>query len=378
MKIVVLKGGASSEREVSLVSGADVARALREKGHSVAEIDVKDELDPLPSGRCPETRAEESPGEGRDESFGQRACTSAGQSAGRGPRAGPSQDTVRSPEKGAGKNEGLLQFVSSAEISSCDVVFIALHGGTGENGTVQALLDLMRVPYTGSGMLGSALAMDKFLTKLAFEQAGIPTPEWRAIESADLRRVERAVSELGGPPVVTKPKDQGSTIGISIVNDMSQVRAAVDSALQYSPDILVEKYIAGKELTVGILGDRALPVVEIAPETGFYSYDCKYTKGKSSYMVPAEIDGDSAREAQENALQAFRVLGCADFSRVDFRLPDSGRPQCLEVNTVPGMTGTSLVPMAAKAVGIDFPSLVEEICRLTLARRGVIAAAKGV
>jgi len=326
MKIVVLKGGASSEREVSLVSGAEVARALREKGHSVSEMDVGDEL---------ESSAAKSPA--------------------------------------AERNPDLLRFVSDAGISSCDVVFIALHGGTGENGTVQALLDLMRVPYTGSGMLASALAMDKFLTKLMFERSGIPTPTWRAVESASLAKVERAVSDLGGPPVVTKPKDQGSTIGISVVTDVKQLRDAVDSALKYSPDILVETYVAGRELTVGILGDRALPVLEIAPQTGFYSYDCKYTKGKSKYTVPAEIDAGVATDAQKCALEAFRVLGCADFSRVDFRLPEHGRPQCLEVNTVPGMTGTSLVPMAAAAVGVDFPSLVDEICRLALARRGVAA-----
>jgi D-alanine-D-alanine ligase len=354
MKIVVLKGGASSEREVSLVSGAEVARALRENGHSVSEIDVGDELESLP-------RANQDRG---------------GQGPGSGPPERARQGTPRDIGSTGGRNEGLLRFVSNKEILTCDVVFIALHGGTGENGTVQALLDLMRVPYTGSGMLGSALAMDKFLTKLVFEQAGIPTPEWRAVESADLRKVAKAVSDLGGPPVVTKPRDQGSTIGISVVDDVSQVAPAVDCALQYSPDILVERYIAGREITVGVLGDTALPVIEIAPETGFYSYDCKYTKGKSAYVVPADIDEARAKQARELALQAFHVLRCADFSRVDFRLPDRGKPQCLELNTVPGMTGTSLVPMAAKAVGLNFASLLEEICRLALTRRGIVVSAR--
>lgn len=341
MKIVVLKGGASSEREVSLVSGAEVARALREKGHTVTEIEVGDEL----------------------ESFSGKSAAAAGPGATGGSGAG----------EPSARNPGLVRFVSNAEVASCDLVFIALHGGTGENGTVQAVLDLMRVPYTGSGMLGSALAMDKFLTKLIFERVGIPTPAWRAVESADHAKVEHAVSELGGPPVVTKPRDQGSTIGISIVTDRGQLRDAVGFALKYSPDVLVETYVPGREITVGILGDRALPVVEITPETGFYDYECKYTKGKSKYTVPAEIHAQVAADAQRCALEAFRVLGCADFARVDFRLPPDGRPQCLEVNTVPGMTGTSLVPMAAGAVGIDFPSLVEEICRLALARRGVVA-----
>jgi D-alanine-D-alanine ligase len=346
MRIVVLKGGASSEREVSLVSGAEVARALREKGHSVSEMDVGDELE-LVAAKSPTADADRRPAES--------------------PVASPG--ALKSSGVVAGRNPGLLRFVSNSEISSCDVVFIALHGGTGENGTVQALLDLMRVSYTGSGMMGSALAMDKFLTKLMFERSGIPTPAWRAVEDADLAKVEKAVSELGGPPIVTKPRDQGSTIGISIVTETVQLKAAVECALRYSPDVLVEKYVPGREITVGILGERALPVLEIAPQTGFYDYECKYTKGRSKYTVPAHIDTRAAQDAQQAALEAFRVLGCADFSRVDFRLPPNGRPQCLEVNTVPGMTGTSLVPMAAGAAGIDFPSLVDEICRLALARR---------
>jgi len=363
MRIVVLKGGVSSEREVSLVSGAEVARALREKGHSVSEIDVGDELESFsPEGRDAAGTEPEKAGLGVASGAVKSCCVSGG--AGVAPVGAP------------GRNQGLARFVSNTEVSSCDVVFIALHGGTGENGTVQALLDLMRVPYTGSGMLGSALAMDKFLTKLIFEQFGIPTPAWRAMEGADLAKVRQATSELGGPPIVTKPRDQGSTIGISIVTDPGQLKDAVDSALKYSPDILVEKYVGGKELTVGILGEKALPVLEIAPKTGFYDYECKYTKGKSKYTVPAEIDAAVAADAQKSALEAFRVLGCADFSRVDFRLPERGRPQCLEVNTVPGMTGTSLVPMAAAAIGIDFPSLVDEICRLALARRGGVTAEK--
>jgi D-alanine-D-alanine ligase len=334
MKILVLMGGTSSEREVSLVSGAEVARALREKGHQVVEMDVKEELDPSGFG-C------DCNGPGKKASVAERT------------RAGRS----------------LVEFVTNHDVESCDLVVVALHGGTGENGTVQALLDIMGKSYTGSGMLSSALAMDKFLSKRVFEQAGVSTPAWCGIERADPKSVQDAVSCLGGLPVVTKPRDQGSTVGISIIREQSELGPAIDAALRFSPDILVEKYVPGREITVGILGDKPLPVVEIIPETGFYNYECKYTKGKSKYVAPAEISESVARETQEMALRAHTVLGCADFSRVDFRLPHEGKPQCLEVNTIPGMTGTSLVPMAAHAIGVAFPELVDEICRLAVARR---------
>jgi D-alanine-D-alanine ligase len=323
MRIAVLMGGVSSEREVSLASGKEVARALREVGHEVAEIDVKDELD------------------------------------------------TSHLSSSSGNNKALIDFVSNPAVVSSEIVFIALHGGAGEDGTVQALLDIMRKPYTGSGMLASALSMDKVLSKRIFEQSGIPTPDWRSVENADSNSIDAAVSSMGGLPVVTKPRNQGSTIGISIVKEVAQVAPAVESALKYSSDILVEKYIVGRELTVGILGDGALPVIEVAPEKGFYDYECKYTRGKSKYIVPAKIAASKSQEAQELALKAYRVLGCEDFARVDFRLSHEGQLQCLEVNTIPGMTGTSLVPMAARASGQAFPQLVDKICRLALSRRGI-------
>jgi len=322
MRIAVLMGGVSSEREVSLASGREVARALREVGHQVTEIDVKDELDAS--------------------------------------HAGPASSN----------NKALINFVSSPDIASSEIVFVAMHGGAGEDGTVQALLDIMGKPYTGSGMLASALAMDKVLAKRVFEQAGIRTPAWRSVERATVKSVEAAILNLGGLPIVTKPRNQGSTIGISIVKEESQVESAVKSALKYSSDVLVEKYITGREITVGILGDSALPVIEVAPEKGFYDYECKYTRGKSKYIVPARIAENKSKEAQDLALDAYRVLGCQDFARVDFRLSHEGELQCLEVNTIPGMTGTSLVPMAARAGGRPFPQLVDEICRLALSRRG--------
>ncbi len=346
MRIVVLMGGASSEREVSLVSGAEVAKALREKGHEVIEMDVKGVLDP------------------HSATAGRQGTGSPGPSPGAG-----GSEILALP------GEDLCGFVANPDVRASEVVFIALHGGAGENGTVQALLDIMGKPYTGSGMLACALAMDKFLSKRVFENVGIPTPAWRGVGDADVRSVEEAVTSLGGLPVVTKPRDQGSTVGVSIVRETAELGPAIDLALRYSSDVLVESYVPGREITVGILGEKPLPVLEIVPKSGFYDYECKYTKGKTKYIVPAKVDEAVAEDARDIAVRAHTVLGCADFSRVDFRLPHDGRPQCLEVNTVPGMTGMSLVPMAARATGIDFPELVDEICRLALARRGVVAGA---
>ncbi len=318
MKIIVLMGGLSSEREVSLSSGKQISAALRTKGHDVVEVDIKDALDASVPGAP-----------GRD---------------------------IR----------GLRDFLSNPEVASGELVFIALHGGAGENGTVQALLDIMGKPYTGSGMLPSALCMDKIQSKRIFDFAGVPTPAWRAVGRSHAEGVEAAIAELGGLPVVTKPRDQGSTIGVSIVRDQRQLARAVAEALKYSPDILVEEYIDGKEITVGILGDRPLPVIEIAPEAGFYDYESKYTKGKSSYVVPAEIPSAVAEEIQKTAMCAYRLMGCEGFGRADFRLSCEWKPYCLEVNTIPGMTETSLVPMAARADDLEFPELLEEICRLAL------------
>ncbi|UCF78472.1 MAG: D-alanine--D-alanine ligase [Candidatus Eiseniibacteriota bacterium] len=321
MKIIVLMGGVSSEREVSLASGKEISKGLRTRGHEIVEVDLKDALDVSASAE----------------------------------RSGP--------------NNGLADFVSNPDVASAEVVFIAMHGGAGEDGTVQALLDVMGKPYTGSGMLSSALCLDKIQSKRLFERAGIPTPAWRAVGRERVEGVTEAIAALGGFPVVTKPRNQGSTIGVSIVLEKEQVALAVAEALKYSEDILVEKYIEGREMTVAVLGERPLPVIEIAPETGFYDYERKYTKGKSEYIVPAQMPEGLSKEIQAIAINAYRLLGCEDFGRVDFRLSHGGEPYCLEVNTIPGMTGTSLVPMGARAVGIEFPELLEEICRLALCRR---------
>jgi D-alanine-D-alanine ligase len=288
-------------------------------------------------------------------------------------------------------------------------VFVALHGEIGEDGKIQAVLDLAGVPYTGSGALASALSMNKDLSKKIFISQGIPTPEWLfyslsagSSSAGPVQTGSRAgafapgsedgqsnsdaawrlknpqeqktpldpgrmmldpseLSSLGSFPVVVKPNDQGSTIGLSIVEDEGGLPGAIEEAARYSDEIIVERYIPGREITVSVLGSEALPVVEIIPEGGLYDYTRKYTKGASRYIVPAELDGGLEKQVRDLGLKCFNALGCRGFGRVDMRLSPENEVFCLEVNTVPGMTETSLVPMAAEAVGISFEQMVERI-----------------
>jgi len=251
-----------------------------------------------------------------------------------------------------------------------DVVFNGLHGGAGEDGTIQGLLDLAGLPYTGSGVLGSALAMNKITSKRLFERAGIRTPEWVVVDGrlrngdAGLRKVPSTL----GLPVVVKPSNQGSTVGVTRVDQEEALAEAVRKAGAYSAEVIIERFIAGRELTVALLAGEALPIVEIIPEHGFYDYECKYSHGKSRYEVPASVSEETRREAHAMAVMAYQVLHTQDYGRVDMRLGEDGKVYCLEMNTLPGMTGTSLVPKAARAAGIEFPDLCERIVELALAR----------
>lgn len=254
-----------------------------------------------------------------------------------------------------------------------DIAFLALHGAPGEDGTVQGLLELAGIPYTGSGVLASALAMDKGMSKRVMEHYEIPTPRWFQARqgAATLLELSSQVDQYTDYPVVVKPNNGGSTVGLTIVHDESGLMPAFELAGQYSEQVLFEEFIAGRELTVAILGEDALPIVEIRPKSGFYDYESKYTAGKTEYICPADLPRAIQEELQELGLRAHEALGCTGYSRVDFRLDEDNSPFCLEVNTLPGMTPTSLVPKAAAASGIDFRSLCERI--ITLAREKVPA-----
>lgn len=324
MKVLVLMGGSSPERDVSLATGAGIAAALTSRGHAVTAVD---------------------PATGETLSL-----------AGGGRAIG---ETPVALEK---LQEKSLVLARSSALQESEVVFIALHGGIGEDGTLQALLDLAGVPYTGSGMLASALAMDKQRSKNMFRSAGIPTPRGRL---APRREDFPDPDSLGGFPIVVKPNSQGSSVGVHVVQEQEQLQAALDDAFQYAP-VLVEEFIPGRELTVAVVGGKALPVVEVIPEEGFYDYRHKYTKGHTRYEVPAKLTEALADEAARLGTLAYRTLGCEGAARVDFRLAEEGNLFCLEVNTIPGMTETSLVPMAAKEVGMSYEDLVDELVKVAV------------
>ncbi|MEO5903129.1 MAG: D-alanine--D-alanine ligase [Gemmatimonadaceae bacterium] len=334
MKITVLMGGSSAERNVSLASGIRIVLALRSLCHEVIAFDPSQGL---------VTPQEE-----------QRLASSA---VGVDP---PSLESLAQSTGGA----FLPALETRPEISGADVVFLALHGGQGEDGTLQALLDMAHVKYTGSGHLSSALAMDKDLSKKLFVDAGVGTADW-LMAPVEMEDVERTF----GFPVVVKPSKQGSTVGLSVVKERDKLAAAIEEALRYDDEVMVEKFIAGRELTVGILGDRALPVGEIIPVHEIYDYECKYTAGMATEEFPANLSEEQTLEVQRQALAAFRALKLRGYARIDFRLsvPDDvgdGRFYCLEANTLPGMTELSLIPQGAAAMGMSFPELCEEIVRL--------------
>ena len=350
MRIAVLYGGSSTEREVSLVTGRAVAGALTEVGHDVLLVD---------------------PALG-DRPVGAREAIAAATIGG-------------VPPEPIGETGSALAAVAGAAVSEADVVFVALHGGSGEDGTVQGLLELAGKRYTGSGVLACAIAMDKRASKLMFREAGVPTPDWHVVNvedatgraamfagapsfPADLTPGDAASAahELGGYPLVVKPNDQGSTVGLTVVPDEEHLLDAITLASTFTRRVLIEAFIPGRELTVAVLDGEALPAVEIEPQSGLYDYESKYTAGRSEYTCPARLSDARAAELGGLALRAYAALGCDGYARVDFRLEDGHEPSCLEVNTVPGMTATSLVPMAAAAAGISFPELTERIIRLAL------------
>jgi D-alanine-D-alanine ligase len=250
-----------------------------------------------------------------------------------------------------------------------DAAFIVLHGGYGEDGGIQTLLEKLDIPYTGSGPLACGLAMHKGCSKLVFEAYGVPTAPWQAWHRKEYRAA-RLMKELTLKlPVVVKPADSGSAVGISIVRKPSELPKAFKTAFKESDWVMAEKFIPGVEITVGILGRTSLPVVEIVPKNEFYDYDAKYTPGKSDHLIPARLAAAVRRKVQQIALTAGEALGCTDYYRVDMIVPAKGTPQVLEVNTVPGFTGTSLFPESARAAGINAARLMRQLVTLALKKK---------
>ena len=327
MRITVLTGGTSSERDVAIASAVQVVKALRSRGHAVAVVDT---------ARGYITEAEEP---------NVLSATVA--------REPPAIEDLSALERGL-----LLSGLAGLPVvRDAEVIFLALHGGRGEDGTLQAVLGVVGVPYTGSGALGSGLAMDKDVAKRLFRFAGIPTADWM-MAPVDAR----TAGERLGWPVVVKPSKQGSTVGLSVVKGPAGFDAAVEMAALYDDEVMVEAFIPGRELTVGILADQPLAVGEIIPRHEIFDYECKYTPGMSQEIFPADLSDEVRRECGRLGLLAHRVLKLGGYSRVDFRLTPAGELVCLEVNTLPGMTSTSLMPQSAAAVGIPFPELCERIC----------------
>jgi D-alanine-D-alanine ligase len=302
MRIAVLLGGFSSEREVSLRSGAAVAKALRGRGHAVAEVDVRDER------------------------------------------------------------------VEALDRDRPEVVFIALHGRFGEDGGVQALLQAKGIPYTGSGVEASRLAMDKAEAKRRFIAAGVPVAPDVLVRASEGLAAAEAAARAFGFPLVVKPVAEGSSVGVTLHPDSSRLAEGLQEAFRHGGAALVERLVGGREMTVGVLEDRALPAVELKPARDFYDYEAKYRDDRTVYVVDPPMAAAEREAVMAAGLAAHRALGCEGFSRVDVILSGAGAPCVLEVNTIPGMTDRSLLPKAARAAGIEFPELCERIVRHGLAR----------
>lgn len=327
-RIALITGGSTSERTVALAGARQVTEALRARGHAVTVVDTA-------AGALSETQERELlPAE-----------------VGTSPPTQEELKEIRRRELGA-------RLTELPEAQAADLCFFLLHGRQGEGGQLQALFDLAGLLYTGSDQLGSTLAMDKDVAKKLCRAAGIPTADWR------LWPLTHQEADELGYPLIVKPVNGGSSVGLAKASDYPTLRAAVDVALSEDPQVMVETVLPGRELTVGILGDRALGVGEIVSTSGVFDYYAKYTPGVAREIFPADVPKDLEDTLRQLAHRAHRALKLRDFSRIDFRLDAGGQPHFLEANTLPGMTSNSLLPQSAAVYGIGFEDLCEEICRL--------------
>ncbi len=328
LHIILLVGGSSTERVISKRSSKSIYEALDKLGYKVTLID------PAYGKNQPDN----------SEKFFEE------------------KDFFEVSEK------NYLETFNLHIFDHCDLVFIGLHGKWGEDGTVQALLDMKGIKYTGSKMLSSAVTMDKILSKILFDKFNIPTPKWISLHKKDFLspNLLSKINEQIGYPLIVKPNDQGSTVGLSIVKEEKGLSDALNLAAKFSDKILIEEFIEGRELTVGIVGDKVFPVLEIVPNHEIYDYECKYTSGMSKYIVPAEIDEEISEQLKAVSLKAFYELECEGYARLDYRLSKDNKFYLLEINTLPGMTSLSLLPKMAKAENISFEELVNQIVKISL------------
>lgn len=348
MKIVVLAGGLSTERDVSLASGAGICRTLRERGHEAFLLDVYLGF-PYDADKLEEVFT--LPGAGLEIAEGIKTTE-------------PDLAAIK-----ASREDQSDCFLGPNVVEICrmaDIVFMGLHGDVGENGKLQATFDLLGIRYTGPNYLGSALAMDKGIAKKIFKMSGVPTPLGTSIKKA---QKDVALAELGlSLPVVVKPCSGGSSIGVYIAETEKEYRDAIEKSFKYEDEVVIEPYIKGREFACGIIDGKALPVIEIIPKTGFFDYANKYQAGATEEICPAPIPDEIAEKMQRATELAFKSLKLDIYSRADFLLDEKGDIYCLEVNTLPGMTATSLLPQEAKAAGIEYGELCELIIEKSLAR----------
>lgn len=335
MKVVVLAGGISTERDVSLISGKMIYRAMKKLGHQAVLLDVflgmeRDDIEHIFES---------------DEDFSKDIADIR--------EINPDISAVKALRKDGGKCYFGPNVIRICQMA--DVVFLGLHGADGEGGKVQAAFDLLGIRYTGTGFVSSALAMDKCLAKELFFQNGIPTPVGFRLKKG------QPCEQTPVFPCVVKVASGGSSIGVSIVSEESAYQAALDDAFLYGDEVVVEQYIKGRELTCCVLDGKALPIVEIAPKAGFYDYKNKYQSGCTTEICPAPLDEETTRKVQEISVRVFETLRLEKYARMDFMLDEEGNAYCLEANTLPGMTPTSLIPQEAAAVGMSYEELCQKI-----------------
>lgn len=339
MNIIVLAGGNSTEREVSIASGQGVCKALIERNHKAVLLDPYFGASQKEENLFPTEYDVDKAADAMRE------------------MSSKLEETMKTRKGFFGPN--VLEICKEA-----DIVFLALHGANGEDGKVQSVLDLMGIKYTGSGPLSSGMAMDKGITKMVFEAKGVPTPKGITLEKG---KCSSQLADYGmGFPVIVKPCCGGSSVGVCIANNQTEYQAALLEAFSYENEVVVEQFITGREFSVAVVDGKAYPVIEIAPLQGFYDYKNKYQAGSCVETCPADLSSALTKEMQKYAEMGYKALNLQAYARLDFLMDDEGNMYCLEANTLPGMTPTSLIPQEAKAIGMDYPQLCEKLIEVSL------------